>query len=334
MTMSHLFSSSITIIRIFLRKHWPGLIFALAIGVIIALPPVIWHFSSGYRGVEMLKTNTETHYVAQVQEVYDGYPSLGNPYLSGVKDTPYLFPPFSPNLVAFMGKALHISAIHAVMFTRLLFVTLLSFLIYLFTYFISGSVLVGIVSSTFVILGYGAIVPGQLLEFLKGGSWLPEPTFIDYGRPINPQISSVLFFAYICVFWSLLSSGEYLRKLKIVLGGLLIGAAFYTYLFTWTFCIAITATTAVTLFIFKEKRRAKDLLFILLLALGIGLPYLLHSWNISHSALYAEVVTRFGFVQRSTPEISRLVLIAISLLAVFWRLFGRTEKIFFGSIFI
>ena len=120
-------------IKNYFKEHWLGMVIALLIGMVVAAPPVIWHFSTGYQGVDMLKTNTEPPYVGFVQEVYDGHPGLGNPYLADSKDNLYLFPPFSANIIAGFGKLFFLSSgVQAVMVSRFFIVSALAHSVTLF----------------------------------------------------------------------------------------------------------------------------------------------------------------------------------------------------------
>src|SRR3989344_2744323 len=178
-----------------LKEQATGIIIAVVVGLIIALPPIVFRWSSDYQGFDMLKTNTEAHYVAQVQEVYDGHLALGNPFFADLKNEPYLFPPIGPLVIGLIGRFLGLGAIEAVMLLRFVITSAMAFFIYLFTRELASNKWAGLIAAPFVMLGYSLLDPSYILEFFRDPSRAAD--FIDYGRPVNPQFSSLLFFAYL-----------------------------------------------------------------------------------------------------------------------------------------
>lgn len=314
----------------FFRFHVAGLLLSILIGAIIAAPPIIFHYSKDYQGVEMMKTNTETHYLAQVQELYDGHYGLGNPYLSpDTKNESYLFPPLGVYLTFGLGKLLGLSAIHAVMMLRFFFISLLSFFVYYFTFQLTKHRIAGLVAAPFVLLGYSIVDPMHIISVLRGNGWSIEKTFIDYGRPVTPQVTSLFFFAYLIVFWRALHEEQKRFRNYAVIAALILGASFYLYLFTWTFIFSLHGFLVLVYACQKEWGKVKRIVGISLGALVIGIPYLLHTYNISQHPWYQEVAPRFGFVKSRTPNISRLVLGAAVLFALSYRKLSRETRLFF-----
>lgn len=313
----------------FLKENKIGILLSLAIGAIIAAPPIVFRFSSGYQGFPMMKTNTEAHYVAQVEEVYDGHYGLGNPFFADLKDSPYLFPPLSAHLVAWMGKIIGLSAIDAVMVLRFVFTSALAFFIYLFVSAISGKKAAGYVAAPFVLLGYSLVDPGYVLSLVRGG--IPTHAgFIDYGRPINPQMSSLFFFAYLFFFWKSLHDAEH-RVRSTVISAILLGLSFYAYLFTWSFIFALNASLALVYAIKKDWEKVRTIAHVSLGALIFAIPYMLNAVAASHHPAYAESAPRFGFVHMRTPNVSRLVVGAFLLFLATWRVWeARTARFFMG----
>lgn len=313
------------------RFHFAGLLVALTISLIVSLPPVVWRLSSEYRGVDLLATNTEPHYVTQVQEVYDGEPLLGNPFYEDLKDDPYLFPPFAPNLIARFGMLLGINAVEAVMVSRFLIVFGLAFFVYFATWLISRRRVAALVAPMAVILGYGLVDPAHFMRFISGNSWATEGSFIDYGRPVNPSFSSLVFFAYLSAF---LLALERKKGKWIVIAGCIFAVSFYTYLFTWTFILALNGVFVLAYFFKKEHTHTKTVMLITLLGVVGGIPYLLHAFRIRGLETYTEVASRFGFVKTRIPELSRLVIISSIVFLLSRKMLTPMQKVFFGSFFI
>ena len=315
-----------------LQKHSVGIVVAVIIALIIAVPAFVFRFSAAYQGVDMFKTNTENHYVTQIREVYDGHAWLGNPYLADVKDTPYLFPPLSPNLVAWLGQGLGLDAVTANLVTRFILVMLLGLVIYLFSYNLTGRREIGWVATPFIILGYDLVEPGTLLQILRGQGWSEIVGFIGYGRPINPQVSSLFFFSYLLFFFKYLQTNGKLRY--GILSAIILGSSFYVYLFTWTFLFSLNAF--VWLFYVWKKNwvGVKKVTGVSVGAALLGIPYLLHLLTITRHPWYTETVLRFGFIATRKPDISRLVSIGLIMFLIFYRWFSRELKFFFSIFFL
>lgn len=318
--------------KIFFKKHWLGLVLSIVIGAIIAAPPIIFRFSDYYQGVDMLKTNTETHYLTQIQEVYDGHSDLGNPFYADLKDELYLFPPLSPNIMATFGKLFSLSAVEAVMIFRFFITALLSFFIYLFCFFVTGRRMVGLVAAPFVLLGYSLMDPGNIINAFRNGAWLQEKTFIDYGRPINPQLSSLFFFVYLVFFWKYLQEKSKLRY--GILSILFLGFSFYVYLYTWTFIFSLNAFLFIIYAIKKDWLKVKKIIGVSAVAGLIGIPYLIHVFAVSSHQWYAESARRFGFINSREPNVSRLVLALLILFGVSFKKFATQIRLFFLAFFL
>jgi len=309
------------------------MVIALLIGMVVAAPPVIWHFSTGYQGVDMLKTNTEPPYVGFVQEVYDGHPGLGNPYLADSKDNLYLFPPFSANIIAGFGKLFFLSSgVQAVMVSRFFIVSALAFMIYLFCFALTGRRAVGIVAAPFVLLGYSFVDPDNIINLFLRGNSSQEQTFIDYGRPMTPQISALFFYSYLFCFWKSLQNLS--KKSYAVLSVLILGLSFYVYLFTWTFLFTLNGFLVLVYIWNKEFEKVKKIIIISLGAFLMGLPYFWHIYLVSLHPWYTEVSTRFGFISMRAFYFSKLV-IGSAILFIFSRkVFSRSLQLFFTAIFL
>lgn len=317
----------------FFKFHLAGILLSILIGLVVALPPIIFHFSSDYQGIEMLKTNTEPHYVSQIQEVYDGHPGLGNPFFADLKDSPYLFPPLSPNVVARFGQLLHISVMTDVMLVRFLAVSILAFLIYLCVLELSDKRrLPALVAAAGVILGYSLLDPHSWINLIQLGKTSLERTFIDYGRPINPQISSLFFFAYlVCLLKGI---KENAKRGWLVAAAIIAGLSFYVYLFTWTFIFSLNGFLAAVALVKKKYTTVKQLVAVTIGAGIIGIPYLLHTLAVSHQPYYAETSPRFGFVKTHDSNISRIVIGALVLFLAAYRWLTAKQRYFFAAFFI
>ena len=316
----------------FFKEHWLALVISILIGIVIAAPPFTFRFSRDFSGVDMLKTNTETHYVAQIQEVYDGHPELGNPFMGGeLKKALYLFPPLGPNLMANIGRLLGLEAIEMVMVSRFFLTALLALAIYYFSFLLTGRRLIGLVAAPAVTLGYALVDPNHILELLNLKSWSQEMQFIDYGRPINPQLSSLFFFGYLVFFWQFIYKGK--SWVYGIASSLLLGLSFYVYLYTWSFIFVLNGILLLVYLIKKDWSKVKKIVYVSVGALMIGIPYFIHNYKVTLHPLYEESSARFGFFQTRLLELSRLVIISAVLFAVSRKLFSKGTREFFLAFF-
>ncbi len=307
--------------KTFFKQHILGIVISALIGALIAAPPLVFRLSPDFSGVDMLKTNTETHYVSQIQEVYDGRPELGNPFLGGaLKEDPYLFPPIGPRLVAYTGIVLHLGAIPMVLASRFLFTSLMAFAIYYLCFLLTGRKLVGLVAAPFVLLAYSLVDPGHILELFNLRPWSQELTFIDYGRPTNPSLSSLFLFGYLVFFWQYLREGS--KKYLGIISAVIFGLSFYVYLYTWTFIVVFTGFLfLIHLFWKEDKIKVKKILMVFGGAALLGIPYFIHGYEVTLHPLYEEASVRFGFFKSRHLELSRLTIASAILFAAAWKFF-------------
>lgn len=324
----------VRIISIFVKENLMGLIVSVVVASIVAGPAIIFHFSDNYRGIDMFAQNTELHYVAEIKEVFDGHRLLGNPFFADLKNTPYLFPLLSPNLAALFGGLFGLNIAATVIVGRFFFVALLAFFIYLFTKSLTGSKYISLVAPAFVILGYNLVAPSFYVNLIKYGFWGgSEPGLIDYGRPINPQISSIFFFAYLFFFYNFLFN-EKNKKIWGMLSAVILGLSFYVYLFTWTYIFALNGMIFLMLLFKKETQRAKEIVYISLGALLIGLPYFVNYFSVISNPDYAETAPRFGFVNFRGYDISRLVVFGIILFILFYKKINAKTRWFLTALLV
>ena len=316
----------------FFREHWLGLVLSIVIGILIALPPIWFRFSADYRGFPMLKNNTEAHYMAQVQEVYDGYHGLGNNLYADLKDSPYLFPLLPPNIIWGIGQILFLDTIQVIVVTRFLFSVLLAFTIYLFALKLTANKLVALVSAPFVMLAYGLVDPMAIISWIKTGAFPSEHQFLHYGRPINPSISSLFFFGYLLFFWQFLYEPAK-TKVNGTLATLLLGLSFYVYLFTWTFILTLNGFFFLIFLCKKDWVKVKKIMLVSVGGVLIGSVYWINYWQAAHHSWYEESATRFGFVPSRALNISRLVFGVLVAFAVTYKILDQRVREFFLAFF-
>lgn len=317
----------------FLKENKIGLLIALAIGAIIAAPPIVFRFSSAYQGFPLLKTNTEAHYMTEVKEVYDGHYGLGNPFFADLKDALYLFPPLGPHLYAWLGKLFGLGIVENIMVLRFIFTSAMAFFIYLFATELTKNKLVGLIAAPFVMLGYSLVDPSHIFTIIRERGSLTHAEFIDYGRPVNPQVSSLFFFSYMYFFWKALwDTGKWWKSGTV--SALILGLSFYVYLYTWTFIFSLNAFLFLVFAVKKDWTTVKRIFAVSAGAAIFGIPYVFHTLEVSRHPWYAETVPRFGFVHMREWQVSRLMLGLLVPFLLFFKKFNEKARWFFLAFFL
>lgn len=317
----------------YLKENVLGLSVAFLISLVVGLPAVWFHFSSSYQGVDMLKSNTEEHYVSQIQEVFDGYHWLGNDNYADLKNQPYLFPVLGPNLIWIVGKIFFLKAIPTVMLVRFLSSFFLAFILYRFVLYLTGNKVAAVVSMPFVMLAYGLVDPSNIISFFHTGVLPSEKVFLHYSRPINPEISSLFFFGYLLVFWRYLHEEKSSRWVGI-LSILLLGLSFYVYLFIWTFLYVFNGISAFYYVYKRDWKKVKKIILVSGIAFLISVFYWFNYWHTKQSLWYAETATRFGFVKHRTPSFSRLIFGCLVLFLFSFKIVSQRAREFFIPFFL
>lgn len=317
----------------FFSQHWLAFVLSILIGAVTVAPPLVWRASPEYQGVDMLKTNTETLYLSMINEVIDGHWGLGNPYLFEGKDAPYLFPPVSAYIIGGFGKLLGLSAVNAAFVMRFVLPALIAFLIYWLALQLTGNKLIGLITAPFVLLGYTLAVPGGIAGLFNPSVWSQESMFIDYGRPITPQVSVLFFYLYLVLFWRYLHSDKNEKWFGLA-SVMALGLSFYTYFYTWTYLFAFNAFVGLLYFWRKDWNKVKKVLAVSVAAVFIGTPYLVRNFGITNDPLYPGLAERFGFVRHRVPIISKTMIGALLVFLAAYRALPQKIKDFFIVIFL
>ncbi|MDP3999622.1 MAG: hypothetical protein Q8P76_03475 [bacterium] len=306
-------------------KYWI-IIIAFIIGALIAGPALYFHyFDPAYQGIEFFGSDAEDDYLAQIQEVYDGHWFSGNLYWADQKGAPYPLQFLSPFLVGMFGKILGISAIGVNLLTKFVLPFFLTIVIYLFFEAITKRKDWALVMAVFIMLTqatWAFLNPGSWASILLRGEFPgTDPGFLNYARPINPQVSSFFFFGYLLCLWKFLFE-EFSSKKKIFLGigsGLILGLSFYTYFFSYSFLLAFTGILFLWFLYKKDRKQIKKILIVVGLAVIIGIPYFLSLAEFLQSPLYENLASIQGVLYNRQFIFSRVWWGVFLLLLVFYR---------------
>ena len=293
----------------FFNNHWLALILALSVGGTIIFPNLLFFYQAGdqYGGFNMFETDGEYYYLARVREVYDGHYSIASPLFS-VKDLPYVYPPLPELIMGFTGLVLGLGINGVAILFRFLSPSLIFLLIYFLVLRLSGNKKAAIFAPIVTILAYNLISsPGQLWQILTGSD-LTENQFSIYSRPVNPQISTLFFLAFLYAFWQRLATT---KKRYFYYSVLLFGLAIHVYLYTWVFLTIFLGLQGLVSLIRRQAAEFKKVLGVLLIGSLFTVPYFLNSFNLSRHFSYPNLTLHYGLVTSHQPVFSSVVLLAL-----------------------
>lgn len=291
------------------------------IATVTALPQMLLQYELGgsYRGIIATGTDAEEYYLVRVREAYDGHASVSSPDLFEYKEKSSPQGALSENIIAGISKIFSISVPQAIVYGKFIFPFFFSLVLYGFIYFLTRNKPLALTVPFFVILGSNFIFHPKDIFFLLTLQWNKLGSFLEYLRPINPQMSSLLFFLWLWTFM------VWMRKGNIwifFLSSALLGSLFYAYLYSWTLAYAIVAM----FFIFSFKKdaailgiRKKKLIALVFLSFVFSIPYWMNFFELRQDVLYSVLQRRYGFFQSHEALWSNFLFFDLALLFFLYR---------------
>lgn len=275
-------------------KNKTALILAVFLSFLMIWPQLYFTISLGeeFKGVVPPFNDDELFYSARIQEVLDGYPTIGNAYLFEHKDSLSLqF--LGEYLLAQPLKIFGLSVVRGRFLYNLLLPSLSFLLAYLAFYRIIKSRFWAVIFSSFLFFGL------YLNNFL---------------RPVSPQLNFVFWLSQFIFLWELIKNGP-LRKI-LVLNAVNLGLLFYIYPYYWTFYL-VFLTILVGVYFIYSRELTFAIMKILAGGLILAIPYFVNSYFISRTLEYEETITRLGLIYSRFPSGARVILGAFVLLVLF-----------------
>ena len=311
-----------------LANHKWAIFIALVIAVIAAYPQIFFHYDikPDYRGIDIIgAAEDEFAFLTRVREVQDGHPTLSSPYHKEGKDTPYLFMPLAPMMVAYLGKIFSLDFNNTILLSRFFFPFVVFLIIYGFLLLLTKEKLTAIaISAAFLLLN--SLFNTKALQLLSGQS--PATNYLTLTWPVNPVLTWFFFFAFLLFFWLFLERKQWRWG---IVSTVLLGLSFYSYLYTWTF-LYVFCGVLLLIFLFQKKwPDVKRIGLVLLGAFLIAIPYLLNVYRalIHTNPSLEEMSKRHGLIENPVPVLGFLV---PSLFIIFLLFFPRKwrERYFFS----
>lgn len=269
---------------------------------------------SDFQGIYGQFNGDALYYLARIQDVLDGYPSVNNPYLLEHKADVYPQSSLPEIIVAEVSKLTHLPPPSLQVWLDFIFPALLFFFTCLLFLKISFS------SAWSVFLSV-------LLYFIVLG---------PLNKPIHPQISFFFLLSFLYLFYEFVN-----RENKIIcalLLGINLGLLFNIYFFHWSFLIVFLACYFFFSLLQKRYGDLRYLPIIFLPAIIIGLPYFISFYKASLLPDYTETTIRVGLYLSHWVETFPRLLVAATWFAFFlifsWKLklFKDKNFAFFGGL--
>lgn len=298
-----------------LTRHWPAIILALILGLFLVFPFQYYKYELGgrFQGMERQIIDDELFYLARVNDILDGHPTLSNAYLwehkNGLPQQLFL----AEYLLAQPLKLFHLNVLQS----RVIYNFILPAITLLLTY------------AAIYLIGKSRFWANLGSSFLLFGLFLYKLV-----RPVSPQFNFIFWLIQFILIW-LLISGRQLRWL-VPLAGINLGLLFYIYPYYWTYYVILSGIL-IFVYFFQDRSLSIQILKVLLLGMFLGSYYLYLTFQASKLPYFEETLTRLQLIYTRFPSGINVFLWSIPILLLFiagWRfkwLVLNKETIFFVS---
>ncbi len=307
-------------IKNLIQKHWVAIILAVIVGLIMVGPHLFFIYSLGdsYNGIYQMQTDSETVYLARMQEIVDGHPLLGAVPYAEYKDRPPLLPPNAIDfLLAGISILFKISLPALLLITKFVFPAILFLLIYGLILKMCKSADSKLSSRLVALAGALTIV----LAYDFTGLWrnittiTSTNTFLLWSRPINPIMGALLLMSLALLLWQG-RNDQRIRPRSVIIGGILFAPLISSYFFTWGFALAFMLCWAFIQFIIGRKRPAYTIILSVLFGLALSLPYFYQTHLATIHLDFVYAAAKQGLLHSRAPIISNITIIVVALLAL------------------
>lgn len=266
-------------------------------------------------------------YASYIKDVTDGHFPVRDPTVWENKEKPSIIVSAFPTLILGLMSIALDSVYMTFIVSSFIFPFLIFLLIYFFVNKATKSRNMGILSACFLMIGFNfiarpPITPGNIYYF-----------FINYIlHPVEPlnylnRLPAVQF-NFLFLMASIISLYFVLERKNIkysILGGVLLGILFYTYIYYWV-GLSIAIVLLLLLSICKKDRiQIKNIAFILLIAALMSIPYWLEYYSFKSSSYYYDIVSKIGATEEFS-EFSGFQTLLTLKYSIFYALFACFVK--------
>lgn len=288
--------------------HWPALIFVLIVGFVLVGPFVYFMYQSGdeYKGIYMFRSDAELHYLARMNAGVSEW-TTGNPFFDNEEKLPSPLLTVSEIFLAIPSKIIGISIPNLNLVYKFLLPTICSLLVYFLLFKLTRSRLGSITGMVLIMLGSFLFNISDLIHLFKWENAYGQ--FLPFDRPINPQLSSILFFLYLYVVFLFF---KYKSSKSIYAMTFLLGLSFYIYFYSFTFFLCLNFVLLFYLLHKKEYESIKKLVISTVVGIVIGSYAVINIYSLSTHQYFGSLSKVGDITYSHTPVISLAWLIVTS----------------------
>ncbi len=301
--------------KINLHRHRAALVLAIVVGVLSVTPHLlaVRSIGSAYRDIPFMYTDDEDIYLARMQEIVDGHPSVGSAFFYEYKNDRALLPPIGEYVYVGLSRATGLVLAQTLVLAKFLFPALLFLLIYAFLRRLLTSepprlqTLGAIAGGLLVTLGYDLLSIQDIWSLLHGQDIGVRVSL--WTRPVNPILGALLVFGYLNLLWKALEE----RRLWVgVLAGILLGASVF-YFFSWGVLISVTAVLGAIFLAQKDWRRVKQVAIVVGTSFIVSAPYWISTFRSVGGEVGRALALRNGMFFTHAPLLNKTLLAALIL---------------------
>lgn len=283
------------------QRHGVALICAFFIGAVCVAPHVLAVRALGdaYRGIPFLYVDDEEIYLARMQEIADGHPTVGSAFFYEYKDMPAVQQPIGEWIYVIASKASGLSLPQTLVAAKFVLPAILFLLAYVL---LLRMLPVGPLQRVGAILG-GVLV---ILGFDIGA-----PLSV-WTRPVNPIIGGIGVFGFLLLLWEALERRS--RVMSVFAGVLLGGLVFY--FFAWGIAVSVTAVLFGLYLLRKDWPRLQNLAVVLLASLISSSWYWYGALSSMGGAEGRVFAMRNGMFFTHAPLLNKTLLAALAIFLI------------------
>lgn len=281
--------------------HWPASIVSIVIGLVLVGPFIYFIYRSGneYKGIYMFRSDAELHYLARMNIGINEW-TTGNPFLEDTEKTPSPLLTVSEIFLATPSKITGISVPNLNLIYKFLLPTICSLLVYSLFFRLINSRLWSIAGTIMIMLGSFLFNIPDLAHLFKWENDYGQ--FLPFDRPVNPELSSILFFSYLHALFSFLRDKS---NKNIYILTVLLGLSFYVYFYSFTFFLTLNFVLLLYFLYKKEFLSVKKLVISTVFGMIIGSYAIINIYNL-YTHPYFSSLSKLGDISYSNAPIVSL----------------------------
>ncbi len=235
-----------------MKKH--AFIFALAIlvGILYAGPDAYHVFTSGYQGIVMADAGDSDYYFSVINKSYESNGFVRDPfhYEYQHEGNPFQYFPIE-YVLGKIGSLLHVRLDFLIIAAEFFFPALLTLLLYVIAYKLSARRLTAFTVAAVMAVGTELVHPNGISNLLHTFLFKGDfQTFLLYSRPVNPQVSGILFFLSVLAILNFFHNRE--SKRALLIAGVSVGALAYVYPYFWAFGFSLLGIVGLYAFVTRN----------------------------------------------------------------------------------